>query len=65
MGSGDEQDSGFGEPRPVRDPRVVRAPRPVLVPVSMSDIFQAAVNQAIQDYELNRLFNPDYYDYEI
>jgi hypothetical protein len=33
--------------------------------VTMGDIFQAAVNRAVQDYELNRLFNPYHYDYQI
>jgi hypothetical protein len=34
-------------------------------PVQIADIYQAAKNRAIEDYELDKLFNPDYYDYQI
>ena len=33
--------------------------------VQMADIYQAAKNRAIEDHELDKLFNPDYYDYQI
>ncbi|MCI0334262.1 MAG: hypothetical protein L0228_13670 [Planctomycetes bacterium] len=33
--------------------------------VQMMDIYQAAKNRAIEDHELDKLFNPDFYDYEI
>ena len=33
--------------------------------VQIADIYQAALNRAIQDHELDKLFNPDFYDYQI
>lgn len=36
---------------------------PPLVPVR--DIYQAAKNRAIEDHELDKLFNPEYYDFQI
>ena len=33
--------------------------------VRTADICQAARNQAIQDHELDKLFNPEFYDYQI
>lgn len=33
--------------------------------VQRLDIYQAAKNRAIEDHELDKLFNPDYYDYQI
>jgi hypothetical protein len=30
--------------------------------VSTQALFQAAAAQALRDYELNKLFNPDFYD---
>jgi hypothetical protein len=65
MGLDDQQGGPFGQALPVRLPRVVPAPPQLVAPVSMSDIVQAAVNRAMQDYELDRLFNPEYYDYQI
>lgn len=35
---------------------------PILPMVSMQDIYQMAAAQARYDYELDRLFNPEYYD---
>ena len=49
-------------PTGVRGPQA-SAPSPLAV--SMADIYQAAVNRAVQDYQLNKLFNPDFYDFEI
>ena len=34
-------------------------------PGKIADIYQAAINRAIQDHELDKLFNPDFYDYQI
>jgi hypothetical protein len=34
-------------------------------PVQTLDIYQAAKNRAIEDHELDKLFNPDFYDYQI
>jgi hypothetical protein len=33
--------------------------------VQLADIYQAAKTRAIEDYELDKLFNAAYYDYEI
>jgi hypothetical protein len=33
--------------------------------VSLADIYQAAMTRAIEDIELDKLFNPDFYDYQI
>jgi hypothetical protein len=33
--------------------------------VQISDIYQAALNRAIEDHELDKLFNPEFYDYQI
>ena len=33
--------------------------------VQMADIYQAAKNRAVEDHELDKLFNPDFYDYQI
>jgi hypothetical protein len=30
-------------------------------PVQIADIYQAAKNRAVEDYELDKLFNPDFY----
>jgi hypothetical protein len=35
------------------------------LPVQIADIYQAAKNRAIEDHELDKLFNPDFYDYQI
>jgi hypothetical protein len=31
------------------------------MPVQIADIYQAAKNRAVEDYELDKLFNPDFY----
>ena len=36
---------------------------PLTVPIA--DIYQAARKRAVEDHELDKLFNPDYYDYQI
>lgn len=33
--------------------------------VQVADIYQAAKNRAVEDHELDKLFNPDFYDYQI
>jgi hypothetical protein len=67
MGLGDQQDGPAGQPLPVHMGFVrgmqASAPRPVQV--SIADIYRAAANRAIQDHELDKLFNPDFYDYQI
>jgi hypothetical protein len=42
-----------------------RSAASALVSVQMIDIYQAARNRAIEDHELDKLFNPDFYDYQI
>lgn len=34
-------------------------------PVQTMDIYQAARNRAIEDHELDKLFNPQYYDDQV
>jgi hypothetical protein len=38
----------------------MRQPSPVMA--ATTDIYQAAHAQAVRDFELNRLFNPEYYE---
>jgi hypothetical protein len=33
--------------------------------VQIIDIYHAAKNRAIEDHELDKLFNPEYYNYQI
>ena len=33
--------------------------------VQIADIYQAAMQRAIEEHELDKLFNPDFYDYQI
>jgi hypothetical protein len=33
--------------------------------VQIADIYQAATQRAIEEHELDKLFNPDFYDYQI
>jgi hypothetical protein len=67
MGLGDEQAGPAGQPRPIHLGllRSMQAPTPRPAQVTVADIYQAAINRAIQDHELDRLFNPDFYDYQI
>jgi hypothetical protein len=55
------QDRSAGAPTPRDD----RASGFFPMPVQTADIYQAALNRAIQDYELDKLFNPEHYDYQI
>jgi hypothetical protein len=43
----------------------VRTPDRSPQAVQIADIYQAAVNRAIEDHEIDKLFNPEYYDYQI
>lgn len=67
MGLGDQSGDAFrfGEPLPFTAPHTAPAPQAAPPRVTVADIYQAAIKQAIHDYELNRLFNPDHYDYQI
>ena len=38
------------------------APEAPFSPVPLKDIYQAAYERARQDYEINRLFNPEFYE---
>jgi hypothetical protein len=42
-----------------------RCSNPLTMPVQTSDIYQAAKNRAIEDHEIDKLFNAEYYDYQI
>jgi hypothetical protein len=42
-----------------------RSANALTAPVQTIDIYQAAKNRAIEDHELDKLFNPEQYDYEI
>jgi hypothetical protein len=33
--------------------------------VQIADIYQAAVQRAIEEHEIDKLFNPNFYDYQI
>ena len=33
--------------------------------VQIADIYQAAMQRAIEDHEMDKLFNPNFYDHEI
>jgi hypothetical protein len=64
-GLGDHRRSA-GQPfLPTHMARGMQASSPRPVQVSIGDIYQAAINRAIQDHELDKLFNPDFYDYQI
>ncbi len=67
MGLGDQQQGPSGQPMPVHLAllRGMQASAPRPAQVSTADIYQAAVNRAIHDHELDKLFNPDFYDYQI
>lgn len=45
---------GVGPARAENQPRVVPA-------VQIADIYQAAKNRAVEEHELDKLFNPDFY----
>lgn len=55
---------------PSFDTTMLAAPRNTAAPgtpmaVQIMDIYKAAVNRAIEDHELDKLFNPGFYDYQI
>ena len=33
--------------------------------VQIADIYQAAMQRAIEEHEIDKLFNPDFFDYQI
>jgi hypothetical protein len=33
--------------------------------IQVADIYQVAAQRAIEEHELDKLFNPDFYDYQI
>jgi hypothetical protein len=67
MGLGDQLEGPTNRPLPIHMGLLRGMQAPVARPqqVSISDIYQAATNRAIQDHELDKLFNPDFYDYQI
>jgi hypothetical protein len=57
----------FGAPSftPGLLPQIGEAQQPkpsVLPPVQIADIYQAAKNRAVEEHEIDKLFNADYYD---
>ena len=66
MGLGDQQE-GPAAPLPIHMAliRSMQAPVPRPQQVSAADIYQAAMKRALHDHELDKLFNPDFYDYQI
>ena len=50
---------------PCRCRVTIEHPASCSLPVQIADIYQAAMNRALQDHELDKLFNPDFYDYQI
>jgi hypothetical protein len=61
MHLGDQQDRRFNLPSPYPE----QASQWLLRPVQIADIYQAARQRAIEEHELDKLFNPDFYDYQI
>jgi len=57
-----ENQQGADVSRALREERSIPM---LLAPVRTCDIYQAAANRALQDYELDKLFNPGYYDFQI
>jgi hypothetical protein len=56
----------FVFPPPAAPPRITPAASLAPAPVSIAAIYQAAKNRAIEDHELDKLFNPEFYrDYQI
>ena len=54
------------EPQPApQDSKQLPAKWTMPTVVRTADIYQAARSQAIQDHELDKLFNPEFYDYQI
>lgn len=48
-------------PSPLRDSRFA-SPTPMAV--QLAEIYQAAVTRAVEDHELDKLFNADFYDHQ-
>jgi len=44
-----------------REREAMRSP----MAVQIADIYQAAAQRAIEEHEMDKLFNPDFYDYQI
>ena len=41
------------------------ATKPSPMGVQIADIYQAAMQRAIEEHEIDKLFNPDFFDYQI
>ena len=39
--------------------------QPSPIGVQINDIYQAAMKRAIEEHEIDKLFNPEFYDYQI
>jgi hypothetical protein len=58
--------ANFVFPPPAAPPRITPGATLASGPVQIADIYQAAKNRAIGDYEIDRLFNAEFYsDYQI
>jgi hypothetical protein len=42
-----------------------RTAQPSPIAVQIADIYQAAAQRAIEEHEIDKLFNPQFYDYQI
>jgi hypothetical protein len=42
-----------------------RTAQPSPIGIQIADIYQAAAQRAIEDHEIDKLFNPQFYDYQI
>jgi hypothetical protein len=38
---------------------------PSPIGVQIADIYQVAMQRAVEEHEIDKLFNPDFYDYQI
>ena len=61
MSLDDQQNRSVSQPAP-HDHRAIEY---VPTSVRISDIYLAAMNRAIHDHELDKLFNPDFDDFQI
>jgi hypothetical protein len=55
---------GFGNSHPGIVPGVADGNQPssrVIPPVAINEIYQAAKNRAVEEHELDKLFNPEFY----
>jgi hypothetical protein len=61
---GEQQHRAFGLPA-ARNELASRRPPQFVHQVALADIYQAAMQRALHDHQLDKLFNPEYYDFQI